>query len=70
MVKVISESINRAVVLYRGQYYVVSKSDKLNECLIFKSNKSGEIQSWYEVGGGPGFGLADVLVNFSSMLKR
>ena len=60
--------INKALVHYKGQFYLVSENTALSETLIFYSNPTGEIKNYTEVGGGRGVTLEDVLNNFNAHL--
>ena len=64
--KIISKSSNRAVVSYRGKFYVVS--DNGYETLIFPSDEHGSIKELVEVGGGRGYTLSEVLRDFTSLV--
>ena len=61
--QIISQTSNKAVVFYKGQYFKVS--DNGAQTLIFRCDKDGNITVWEEVGGGTGLTLSEVLGNFS-----
>ena len=65
--EIISKSSNRAVVSYKGKYYVVS--DNGYETLVFPSDEQGSITMFVEVAGGRGYTLSEVLRNFTSLVR-
>ena len=59
----------KALVQHKMQYYVVSESTRFGlETLIFRSDSTGKITDYTEVGGGRGVTLEHVLANFESEL--
>jgi len=61
--------VNKALVQHKMQYYVVSESSRFGlETLIFRSDSTGKITDYTEVGGGRGVTLEHVLANFESEL--
>ncbi len=60
--------LNKALVHYKGQFYLVSENTALRETLIFYSTPTGEIKNYTEVGGGRDVTLKDVLNNFNAHL--
>jgi len=65
--KIISKSSNRAVVSYKGKYYLVS--DNGFETLVFPCDKDGCNVKFVEVAGGRGYTLSEVLQNFTSLVR-
>jgi hypothetical protein len=64
--RLISNNGKKAHVIHSGSYYVVS--DNGRETLIFKSDKTGRILSYSEVGGAIGTTLTEVIGDFHSFL--
>ena len=59
----------KALVQHKMQYYVVSESSRFGlETLIFRSDSTGKITDYTEVGGGRGVTLEHVLGNFENEL--
>ena len=59
----------KALVQHKMQYYVISESSRFGlETLIFRSDSTGKITDYTEVGGGRGVTLEHVLENFESEL--
>ena len=59
----------KALVQHKMQYYVVSESTRFGlETLIFRSDSTGKITDYTEVGGGRGVTLEHVLGNFENEL--
>ena len=57
-------NLSQVLVSYKGDYYVVSYSTRLqeSETYIFKSDSQGNITDWAEVGGMKG-GTVWVVIN-------
>ena len=60
--------LNKALVHYKGEFYIVSENTALEETLIFYSTPTGEVKNYQEVGGGKALTLDDVLNNFKAHL--
>ena len=60
--------LNKALVHYKGEFYIVSENTALEETLVFYSTPTGDIKNYTEVGGGKGITLDDVLSNFKAHL--
>ena len=59
----------KALVQHKMQYYIISESDNFGlETLIFRSDSTGKITDYTEVGGSRGVTLEYVLENFESEL--
>jgi len=67
--QVISQTENKAVVLYNNKFYLVSQSSRFGlETLIFNSDSQGNVSDWIDVGGENMTTLGEVLANFSDYL--
>ena len=67
--QVISQTENKAVVLFKDKFYLVSQSSHLGlETLIFNSDSQGNVTDWSDVGGERKTTLGEVLANFSDYL--
>ena len=60
--------INKALVHYKGVFYLVSENTALGETLVFYATPTGEVKNYCEVGGGKALTLDDVLNNFKAHL--
>ena len=65
-----SGQINKALVHYKGEFYIVSENTGLEETLIFYATCTGEVKNYTDVGGGRGITLDDVLSNFEAHLYK
>ena len=66
--KIISKNLNKAVIYYNNEFYLVSEAnneftDFQQETLIFRCNPVGEVSDWGEIGGGKYVSLDEVLNN-------
>ncbi len=66
--RIIQKNTHRALVSFKGKYYVVS--DNYSETLVFPSDSSGNIIDYCEVGGGRGLTLNEVLENWHAWGPR
>ena len=62
--------LSKALVHYKGEFYIVSENTGLEETLIFYATCTGEIKNYTDVGGGKALTLDDVLSNFEAHLYK
>ncbi len=73
--KIISRIDKKAVIYYNNEFYLVSEANNQFtgfhlETLIFRCDPVGEVSDFFEVGGGKGLTLEDVLGNIDEHLYK
>lgn len=66
--EIISQTLNKTLVLFKNKYYLISTSTVRDETLIFVSNKNGQIWDWTDVGAGESAQI--IIENFQAHLYK